>query len=442
MHETNRIKFKKKLNDSFEKSVVSFLNYPGGGEILIGIGKDGIVLGVGNTNKTATKIIERIRKKIRPQTDGLFDVVPLEIDDKKIIRVIISCGPQRPYYIKKMGMSEEGCFIRIGNSAKPIAEETIEEMLSKRQQFTLQSMASPSQDLKFEQIRTYYREKGVELTKRPAEDLDLCNKDGYNYAAYLLADDNGVSIRVLTYAGTDRTDMFEALEYGNHCLITSTKHVLEKLDSEKSELRKTADGRSDKRHLNDIAMREAVVNAIVHNDYSMGVPLIEIFSDRIVVTSSGGLVTDLLAEEFFKCRSMPRNRELMRVFRDVGLAGQIGSGIGQILRAYDRSVFELKPDSVSVTFPFTGEFITPKGKIKTKKITDTPDMMNKIGIVDDKEDSILNVLRSDPNATIPEISELTGKSLRTISRRLREYQDSGVVRREGARKNGRWIVVK
>jgi len=443
MHETNRIKFKKKLNDGFEKSVVSFLNYPGGGEILIGIDKDGTVLGVGSAKKTTLKVIERIRKNIRPQADGLFDAVPVEIDNKKIIRVIVSCGPQRPYYLKKMGMSEEGCFIRAGTSAEPMTGEDIEDALSKRQQFTLQSMISPDQDLRFEHLRKYYKEKGFEPTKQLADDLDLRNKDSYNYAAYLLADDNGVSIRVAMYAGTDRSNPSETLEYGNCCLITAAEHVLEKLDSEKDALRKTTEGRSDKRRLNDSAMREAVVNAFVHNDYSMGVPLMEIFSDRIVVTSSGGLAADLSAEDLFKCRSMPRNRELMRVFRDVGLAGQIGSGIGQILRAYERTVFELKPDSVSITFPFAGDFIMPKNKVKAKTTAKASDMINEAAEkTDDKDEPILNLLRSNPDTTIPEISKLTGMSPRTISRRLREYQDTGAIHREGARKNGRWIVKK
>ena len=444
MRETNRIRFKKKLNDSFEKSVVSFLNYPGGGEIVLGISKGGDILGVGNVDKTRSKIKKRISKRICPQTDGLFEVVPVKIDDKKIMRIIVSCGPQRPYFIKKEGMSEEGCFIRVGNSTGRMTEEMIKDVLTKRQQFTLLSMASPDQSLTFKQLGSCYEEKGFDPTKQFIEDLGLLNKDGYNYAAYLLADKNKISIKVMVYAGTDKTDLIEATECGNCCLVTAVKRVLEKLDSAKLDLGRTADGHPDKRHLNNIALREAVINAVMHNDYSKGVPFIEVFSDRIVVTSHGGLVADLSKEDFFQCRSMPRNGELMRVFRDLEIAGQMGSGIGQILRAYDKSIFELTSDSVSVTFSLLFESpVTPNNKIRPKIKTKAHDAVNEpAGLAEDKDDQILDILKSNPNVTIPEISALTGKSPRTISRRLREYQDSGVIRRDGARKNGCWTVVK
>ena len=146
----------------------------------------------------------------------------------------------------------------------------------------------------------------------------------------------------------------------------------------------------------------------------------------IVVTSCGGLVSDLAEEDFFKCRSMPRNRELMRVFRDMELVEQIGSGMSRILKAYDRSIFELTPSFTVVTFPFEEAFIPQNGMINGKIIG--------------KINSILDVLKYNPSATIPDLIEVTGKSQRTISRELKEYQDAGLLRREGSRKTGHWVV--
>jgi predicted HTH transcriptional regulator len=75
-----------------------------------------------------------------------------------------------------------------------------------------------------------------------------------------------------------------------------------------------------------------------------------------------------------------------------------------------------------VTFPFAEAFILPNGGIIGKK------------------NSILDIFKTNPTATIPDVRTLTGKSQRTISRELRAYQDIGLLRREGARKNGRWVV--
>ena len=422
MQETNRIELKRELNERFERAVVSFLNYAGGGEILIGIDDDGSVIGIRNADEVQRQIVDRIRNNIRPQTLGLFDVILEETDGKHIVRVIVSCGQQRPYYIRRIGMTEQGCFIRVGSSSQSMTEQMIEEMLSKRQQLTLQSMISPRQNLTFNQLRIYYEEKGLRPTEQFTESLDLRQSSGeYNYAAYLLADENGVSVKIAVYAGTDKVDLLETREYGNRCLITSALRILDRLDSENRTYAKiTAKKRLEKERVDSTALREAVINAILHNDYAKGVPLVEVFMDRMVVTSCGGLVNGLSEDDFFKCRSMPRNRELMRVFRDMDLAEQIGSGMSRILKVYDRSIFELTPNFTVVTFPFADDFIMPNGKIR----------------------SIKDILASDPAATIPELAELTGRSERSVSRELRKYQVSGEVRRDGARKNGRWTVIR
>jgi len=424
MQENNRTEFKRELSPQFEHSVVSFLNYTGGGEILVGVDDDGNAVGVVDSDGTQLKIVSRIRNNIRPQTLGLFDVVQEQHNGKEIIRVIVSCGMQRPYYIRKLGMSELGCFIRVGSSSQPMSEQMIEEMLSKRQQITLLSMISPRQNLTFRQICIYYEEKNYKPTEHFIESLDLRQSSGeFNYAAYLLADENGVSIKVAVYAGSNKVDLVETREYGNRCLITATQRLLDRLDSENRTYAKiTAKNRLEKERVNTIALREAVINAIVHNDYTKGVPLVEIYSDRIVVTSCGGLVEGLSESDFFECRSMPRNRELMRVFRDMELVEQIGSGMSRILNAYDRSVFEITPSFTIVTFPFEKAFIMSKDK-KNDKIKTT-----------------LEVIKDNPAATIVQLSELTGKSESTISRELKEYQAAGLLQREGARKNGHWVV--
>jgi predicted HTH transcriptional regulator len=145
MLENNRIEYKRELTDRFERSVVSFLNYAGGGEIILGIDNSGKVTGISNPDMTQLKIVDRIKNNIKPQTLGLFDVVLDKIDNKDVIRVIVSAGRQRPYYIRKFGMTEQGCFIRVGSSSQPMSEQMIEELLAKRQQITLQSTLSPRQ---------------------------------------------------------------------------------------------------------------------------------------------------------------------------------------------------------------------------------------------------------------------------------------------------------
>ena len=438
MSESNRTEYKRELNDKLERSVVAFLNYAGGGEILIGVDDGGATVGVADADGDQLKIVDRIRNNIRPTVLGLFDVIPERRGGKDMIRVVVSSGPQKPYYIRGKGMSETGCFIRLGSSVQPMTEQMIEDLLSRRQKPSLQSMVSPRQDLTFKQLQIYYQDMGLEPNEQFLNSLDLRTGAGeYNYAAYLLADENGASIKVAKYAGTDKVDLIENNEYGYRCLITATHRVLDRLEAENRTFAKiTPKLRREKSMVDRVALREAVINAVVHNAWDLSVPLVEIFSDRITVTSAGGLVEGLSREDFFNCRSMPRNRELMRVFKDVDLAEHLGSGMGRILRAYDRSIFELTPSFLVVTFPFEGGFNTPDGELNGVTNGDTNQARPS------NSQQILMCIEQNPKITQEAIARQTGLSTRTISREIKALRETGTLRRIGSLKKGSWEIVR
>jgi predicted HTH transcriptional regulator len=100
--ESNRIEYKRQVDssDKLEKAVVAFLNYNGGGEILIGVDDDGSVVGVANSDAEQRKITDRLGNNIRPKILGLFDAVAEEMDGKNIIRIVVSSGMQKPYYVR------------------------------------------------------------------------------------------------------------------------------------------------------------------------------------------------------------------------------------------------------------------------------------------------------------------------------------------------------
>jgi predicted HTH transcriptional regulator len=373
--ESNRIEYKRELDkgSKLEKSVVSFLNYNGGGEILIGVADDGTVCGVSDSDGDQRKIAERLANNIRPKILGLFDVVAEKMDGRNIIRIIVSSGTQKPYYIRKRGMTEDGCFIRVGSSAQPMTEAMIERLLAHRQTSTLSTMPVSRQNLTFEQLHIYYSEHGLALNAQFTDNLDLKDGNGaYNFLAYLLADSNGASLKVAKYAGTDKIDLIENEEYGYRCLITATYRVLDKLEVENKTFAKiTSRNRRERKLINAVALREAFINAVVHNDYNLGWPVVEFFSDRLTITSTGGLVEGLSKEDFFNGRSMLRNRELMRVFKDVELVEGLGSGMSRILDAYDRSAFEITPSFIVVTFPYSADFersVNEENEISLKEV--------------------------------------------------------------------------
>jgi len=105
--------------------------------------------------------------------------------------------------------------------------------------------------------------------------------------------------------------------------------------------------------INSIAIREAIINAVVHNDYSYGAtPKLEFFSDRAEVTSMGGLPYGMTESDFFGGCSVPRNKEIMRVFRDLEIVEHLGSGVPRILKAYGREAFEIGEGFIRIVFRF------------------------------------------------------------------------------------------
>lgn len=375
------------------------------------------------------KIADRIKNNILPSTLGLFDIVTEIIEGIAVTKVIISSGLEKPYYIKSKGMSPSGCYMRLGTSTQPMPTALIDELYAKRIHTTLRNIPSPRQDLTFAQLRIYYQERGLELNRKFANSLELLTPDEkYNYIAYLLADENGVSIKVAKYAGKDKVDLKENEEYGYCSLIKATNQVLEKMKVEnitKAEV--TSTKRIEKNLVEPVPLREALINAVVHNDFSREIPpVFEIFSDRMEFTSYGGLIQGQSREDFFSCSSMPRNRELMRVFKDVGLVEQLGSGMSRILNVYDKTIFEISEHFIKVIFPFSS-------LDKEKR--------NINGEINGEINTVLTLLRMQSNITAKKISEQTGFSTRKINRIIKELRETGVIIRVGSNKKGYWKIL-
>ncbi|BDS14713.1 RNA-binding domain-containing protein [Aureispira anguillae] len=353
MAENNRIEYKEKLTLGLEKEVVAFLNKDGG-VLYIGVNDNGQGVGVDNLDGDMLKIKDRLKYNISPSCMGLFDLVREQLDGKEVIKIILASGVEKPYYIQKKGMSEKGCFIRIGTAAEPMARKMIDELYAKRTRNSIRKIKSNKQTLNFEQLKIYYQESGKELNESFATNLELLNEDGFfNYVAYLLADSNNISIKVAKYAGTNRVALIENNEYGNCSLMKATKLVLDKINLENKTITQiTAQERGEVRLWNPIALREAIVNALVHNDYTTEIPpKFELFEDRIEITSTGGLPRGLSQVEFFEGYSVPRNKEIMRVFKDIRLVEQLGSGVPRILRSYGKECFKFSDNFLRMAFP-------------------------------------------------------------------------------------------
>ena len=437
--ENDLVEYKEKLTDSLEKEVVAFLNAKGGC-IYIGVKDNGDIVGVSNVDKNQLQIKDRLIYGISPAILSLIAISTENIDNKSIIRISVKEGIEKPYYIKSKGLSESGAFIRIGSSAQPMSHEMIHSFQNKSFPKSLITIESPEQELSFAELFIHYRRFNKPLNEHTfAKTLNFLTKDGkFNYLAYLMADNNQVSVRFARFndAG-ERFELIEkGIEYGNCCLITAIQRILDRFEIENITFSKLtgAAHRIDKRLVDNKCLREVIINAFAHNDYSYEMlPIFEVFQNRFAVRSYGGLVPQLTINEFFLGVSALRNPELMRILKDVELVEALGFGIRNITKVYDKNIFEFTDNTIYVQFPFDKEVAGNKNISKDE---------SKGKVREKVREKIMELMADNPKITTSEIAKETGVSTAWTDKIIQQLKSEGKVFREGSRKNGQWIVSK
>ena len=433
--EDSRNEFKKGLSDSLEKEVIAFLT-TNGGNIYIGINDNGEIVGVNeDIDSMQLKIKDRIKNNILPATVGLYDIEVKEYDNKKYIHITVAAGNEKPYYLRKKGMTPDGCFIRIGSSCESLNEKQIEELFAKRTRNSLKNIVSPTQNLTFSQLKIYYEEKKYKINDSFLNQLGLIMDDGkYNYLAYLLADNNGISIKVATYSGNDAYDLIENEEYGYCCLIKATKNVINKFEQiNKTFTKITSEDRKEVKMFDKVAIKEAILNSFVHTLWEREYPpKFEIFNNHIAISSTGGIPFNVSKEDFLKGFSAPTHPELMRVFKDLELVEQLGTGIIRILKVYDKDVYEFSDNFIRVNFKFKDNRSLPKSP---------RDINYKEEILTETQENIIKQIKKNSRITQAEISIILGINITTVARNLKYLKDNNIIRRNGSNKNGQWKIL-
>lgn len=441
MNETNKVEYKLEFNSDtdIEKEVIAFLNYKEGGFVYIGIDNEENVVGVDNIDECMLRIKDRLKNNISPSALGLFDIIQESCCGTEIIKITIASGLQKPYYKTKYGMTNKGCFIRVGTAAEPMSQNMIEKQFARRVRNSIGEIMSSRQDLSFAQLRIYYEEKGFSLNDNFVKTLDLCNSEGkFNYFANLLSDNSNVSFKVAKYSSLDRVDLIENNEYGYCSVIKATNSIISKFDVENSVAAEiTYPERIETPKWNKSALREAIINAIVHNDYTFEIPpKFEIFPDRLEITSFGSIPDSLTIDEFFTGISVPRNRELMRVFRDLELVESLGSGIPRILKAYGKECFVFMENFTRIVLPIDASCLKTAQKTTQKTTRKTAQKTTQ-----KTAEKIMRFIRNNPSISRKQLSELCGISQDGIKWHLKNLQKENKIRRVGPDKGGRWEVV-
>lgn len=268
--------------------------------------------------------------------------------------------------------------------------------------------------------------------------FNLRNKEGhYNLLAELLADKNNIPFIFVKFDGIDKASISTRNDYGYRCILTVYEKIKNRLLSENiCATDTTIRPRKDSYLFDFSVVNEALVNALIHNDWTITEPQISMFQDRLEILSHGGLPEGMSVSDFYEGTSHPRNSTLMRIFLNMGIAEHTGHGIPTIINKYGKDVFEIADNFVKCKIPFDKEVlaVTAKNIIKNKSV-DVSIRLNKT------EKMIIELLIENPKITTDEISSVLGVSTRTVQRNLVFLQTKGKIERIGSKKNGSWSVI-
>ncbi len=437
--ESETFELKERYTDVVCKEIVSFLNSEGG-TIVIGVKDDGTVVGVEKIDEVLRKISDVITMQIEPNPQEEIRS-ELKFDSgKTLIFIFIDKGRHPIYCQKKYGFSSAGCTVRVGTTCREMTAEQIR--IRYEQRFAdveyMLKRRSMQQDLSFRELKIYYSEKNYHLDDSNFEtNMNLRNDKGeYNLLSELLADRNQIPFIFVKFQGTDKSSISERNDYGYGCLLTTYNKIRTRLLAENICISDTTHRpRSDKYLFDFDAVNEAVINALVHNDWTITEPQISMYADRIEILSHGGLMRGMTPDQFFAGISKPRNTSLMRIFLSLGLAEHTGHGVPTIVNRYGKEIFELNENYIRCTIPFD-KYVLESSKRNVGINVGINVRLNKT------EQSVVVLLLENPDMTIDELAVEIGVTSRTIERAISNLQKKNILLRIGSKKNGSWKIIK
>lgn len=348
---------------SWLKSVSAFANTLGG-SLFFGVDNDGVVRGL----EEIQHVTEAISLKIRDYMDPMPDVemIPLVAEGMHVLQVKVKEGAYTPYYY--VGDGQRIAFVRNGDESLPATAEQMVRLVLKGANQTYDSLRTDKrvEDHSFAILANSFRERvQQDWDKKYLLSFGLVTEDGYlTNAGGLFADDCWLSqsrLYCTRWDGLEKDDAINDAEFkGNILLLLREAMAFVKANTRKG-WEKLPDGRKNKPEYAERAVLEACVNHLIHRDYTVmgGEVHLDIYDDRLVLTSPGGMYSGQLVQELSveEVSSMRRNPVLADVMAQLDYMEKRGSGLKKICNA-TKELESYKEERKPVFKSSTAQFMT------------------------------------------------------------------------------------
>ena len=426
--ENQTIEYKREYTDEIKKTIIAFANTVGG-KIYVGINDDLSVCGVNDPDETMLNLTNMARDSIKPDVTMFLNYDTQEIDGKSVVVLEVQKGVACPYYIASKGIRPEGVFVRQGASSVPTTETAIIKMIKETSGDDYEDVRSREQNLTFEDCTKEFSLATLKLEREQMRTLNFIGADGlYSNLACLLSDQCVHTIKAAVFEGTSKMIFKDRFEFSGS-LFKQMRECFEFIDRN-NRVRAEIDGltRIDNRDYPQIAIREALLNALVHRDYSFsGSTLVSIFDNRIEIVTIGGLLRGISMEDMVLGVSVLRNKNLANVFYRLKLIEAYGTGVLKMMESYDdypqiKPLIETTDSAFKITLYNTNYKHETEVEVKPQSLTKT-----EIKIVDHFKD-LGNFRRAD-------VEKLIGISRTMATKHLKSLVEKGSLNTQGKGKN-------
>lgn len=438
--ETEIVELKSIVMDDIKKEIIAFANCDGG-TVYVGVADDGKVLGVENADECALQISNMVRDAVKPDVTMFIHYETLKCDGKAVVAVNIQRGTNRPYYLAKKGLRPEGVYVRQGYSSVPATDTAIRQMIKETDGDSFENMRSINQALTFEATKKEFEKRNVVFGQPQMQTLKIVSADGiYTNLGLLLSEQCLHTIKAAVFEGINQNVFKDRREFSGS-LMQQLNDVYDYIDFHNqthATFRKLL--RIDTQDYPEVAVREALLNTLVHRDYSFRAStLISIYDDRIEFVSIGGLLPGLELDDLMMGVSVCRNPHLANVFYRLQLIEAYGTGMKKIMGAYANALVQPKIKTTNNAFKIILPNVnfTPKAAEVHKDFEKAADLA-----LDSNEEKVLQFLREHLMITRKETQTLLEVSQSTAGRILKAMVDSGRIKQIGGSRTTRYELRK
>lgn len=370
-----------------------------------------------------------IRDAIKPDLAMFCDITVETVQNKKVVKITVNRGTARPYYLAAKGIRPEGVYVRQGASSVPASKSAILSMIRETAGDSYEEARSLIQELTFNEADFVFENKQIPFGEAQKRSLGLIGEDGtYNNLALLLSDQCTHTVKISVFEGEQKTVFKDRREFGGS-LLKQLNDAYQFID-QFNHTHAHTEGlyRVDKRAYPTEAIGEALLNAIVHREYSFSAStLISIFDNRIEFVSIGGLARGISQSDILLGISIARNKKLADVFYRLHLIEAYGTGMPKIIEAYREyglgPHIEISDNAFKITLPNTN------AAVKETKVELT-----------ENEQGVLSVLK-DGIKSRPEIQKALGFSQTTTIVAIAALLDKGLIIKVGNGNKTKYKVI-